>query len=109
MEAIGSHAYQLEVLEGTRCPNVVHASLLPPFKRRDTAKNMVDDKEEFQKVARIVNPTRVKGLVQYQLWRTGCTEFDDRWKTFDHLENFAEKLEEFGQKFPGKLPDERDV
>jgi len=43
-KAIGSHAYQLEVPEGTRWPNVVHITLLKPFRRRDEPRDM--DKDE---------------------------------------------------------------
>jgi len=34
-ETIGTHAYRLEVPEGTRWHNVVHTTLLKPFRTRD--------------------------------------------------------------------------
>ena len=50
VKAIGSHTYRLEVPEGTRCYNVVHSTLLKPFRRRDKPQDMEEDKEEICKV-----------------------------------------------------------
>ena len=60
---MGSHAYRLEVPEGTRCNNVVHTKLLKPFRRRDEPQDMDEDEAEVWEVAEIVNSRTVKGVV----------------------------------------------
>ena len=45
-KAIGSHAYRLEVPDGTRWHNVVHTTVLKPFIRRDEPQDMDEDEEE---------------------------------------------------------------
>ena len=68
----------------------------------------VDDKEIWE-VEEIVNSRRVKGVVQYRMRQSGCTELEDTWEKFDNLDNCSEKLTEFRAKFPRKPRDERDV
>ena len=109
IKAIGFHTYSLEVPEGTRWHNVVHTTLLKPFRRRDEPQDMDEDEEEIWEVEEIVNSRRVKGVVQYQVWWTGCTELLGEWETFEHYDNCPEKLQEFRQKFPRKPRDEKDV
>ena len=70
---------------------------------------MDEHEEEIWEVKEIVNSRRVKGVVQYRVRWTGCTELEDTWKTFEHLDNFPTKLQEFQQKFPRKPRDTRDV
>ena len=70
---------------------------------------MDEDEEVIWKVEEIVNSRRVKGVVQYRVRWTGCTELDDSWETFEYLDNCTKKLQEFQQKFLTKLRDERDV
>ena len=70
---------------------------------------MYEDEEESWEVEEIVNSGRVKGVVQYRVWWTGCTELEDISETFEHLDNCSEKLQEFWQKFLRKPRDERDV
>ena len=53
---------------------------------------MDEYEEEIWKVEEIVNSRRVKGVVQYRVRRTACTELEDTWETFEHLDNYAEKL-----------------
>ena len=108
-KAIGSYAYRLEVPEGIRWHNVVHTTLLKPFRRRDEPQDMEQDEEEIWEVEEIVNSRRVKGVVQYRVRWTGCTELEDTWETFEHLDNCPEKLQEFRQKFPRKPSDEKYV
>ena len=109
IKAIGSHAYRLEVPECTQWNNVVHATLLKLFRRRDEPQDMNEDEEGIWEVEEIVNSRRVKGVVQYRVRWTGCTELEDTWETFEHLDNCPEKLQEFRQKFPRKPRDEKDV
>ena len=70
---------------------------------------MDEDEEEIWEVEETVNARRVKGVVQYRVRWTGCTELEDTLETFDHLDNCPEKLQEFQQKFLRKPRDERDV
>ena len=109
IKAIGSHAYRLEVPERTRWHNVVHTTLLKPFRRRDEPQEMDEDEEEIWEVEEIVNSRRVNGVVQYRVRWTGFTELEDTSETFEHLDNCPEKRQEFRQKFPRKPRDERDV
>ena len=65
IKAIGSHAYRLEVPEGTRWYNVVHTTLLKAFRRRDEPQDMDENEAEVWEVEEIVNSRTVKGVVQY--------------------------------------------
>ena len=109
IRAIGSHAYRLEVPEGTRWHNVLHTTLLKPFRRRDEPQDMDEDDEEIWEVEEIVNSRKVKGVVQYRVRWTGCIELEDTWETCEHLDHCPEKLQELRQKLLRKLRDERDV
>ena len=70
---------------------------------------MDEDDAEVWEVEEIVNSRTVKGVVQYRVRWAGCTKFKDTWETIDHLDNCADKLQEFRQKFPRKPRDEREV
>ena len=72
--AIGSHAYRLEVPEGTRWHNVVHTTLLKPFRRRDEPQDMDEDEAEVSEVEEIVNYRTVQGVVQYRVRWAGCID-----------------------------------
>ena len=109
VKAIGSHTYRLEVPEGTQWHNVVHTTLLKPFRRRDEPQDMEEDEEEIWEVEEIVNSRRVKGVVQYRVRWTGCTALEDTREMFAHLDNCPEKLQEFRQKFLKKPRDEKHV
>ena len=109
IESIGSHAYRLEVPDGSHWHNVVHTELLEPFRRRDEPQDMYEDEEEVRELEEIVNSSTVKGVVQYRVHWTGCTELEDTCGTIDHLDNYYEKLKEFRQKFHRKPPNEREV
>ena len=65
IKAIVSHAYRLEVPEGTGWHNVVHTTLLKPFRRRDKPQDMNEDEEEIWEVEDVVNSRRIKVVVQY--------------------------------------------
>ena len=77
IKAIGSHAYILEVPEGTRWHNVVYSTLLKPFRKRNEHQDMNEDEEEIWEVEEIVNFKRVKEVVQYRVCWIGCTELED--------------------------------
>ena len=70
---------------------------------------MDEDEEEIWEVEEFVNSRRVKGVVEYRVRWTGCTELEDTQETFEPLDNCPEKLRELRQKFPRKPRDERDV
>ena len=65
--AICSHAYRLEVPEGTRRHNVVHTTRLKPFRRRDEPQDMDEDEAEVWEVEEIVNCRTIKGVIQYRM------------------------------------------
>ena len=109
IKAIGSHAYRLEVPEGTRWHNVVHTTLLKLFRRRDEPHDMDEDEAEVWEVEEIVNYRTRKGVVQYRVHWAGCTEFEDTWETIDHLYNCPDKLKEYQPKFLRKPRDKREV
>ena len=109
IKAIGSHVCRLEVPEGTRWHNVVHTTLLKPFRRRDEHQDVDDDEAEVWEVEEIVNSRTVKGVVQYRVHWAGCTKFEDIWKTIDHLDNCPQTLKEVPQKFSREPQDEKEV
>ena len=109
LQPIGSHAYSMEVPEGTRWHNVVHTTLLKPFRRRDEPRGMDEDEAVVREVEGIVNSRTRKGVVQYRLCWAGCMEFEDIWETRYHLYNCTGRLKELRQKFPRKPQDKREV
>ena len=94
IKAIDCHAYQLEVPEGTRCHNLVHTTLLQAARRGYEPQDIDAEEEKTWEVEKLVNSSRVKGVVQYQVQWTGCKELEDTCETFDHLYNCTEKLHE---------------
>ena len=107
--AIGSYAYRSEVPEGTPWHNVLHTTLLKPFRRRDEPQNNNKEKAEVWQVEEIVNSRKLKIVVPYRVRWPGCTEFEDTWETIDTLYDCLDKLKEFPQKFFWKPLDEREV
>ena len=87
----------------------MHTTVLKPYGRRDKPQDMREDEEEIWEGEEIVNSRTVKGVVQYRMQWTGCTELVDTWETFAHLDNCSEKPQEFRKKFPTKPRDEIDV
>ena len=77
IKPIGSHPYRLEVPEGIRWHNVVYTTLHKLFRRRDEVQDMEVDDEEIWEVEEIVNSRKVKGVVQYRVRWSGCTELED--------------------------------
>ena len=64
---MGSHAYRLEVPEGTNWDNVVPSTVLKPFRSRDESQDIYDDEPEVWEVDEIENSRTVKGVVQYRV------------------------------------------
>ena len=108
-KAIGTHAYQLEVPQGTRWHNVVHTTLLKPFRRRDEPQDMEEDEEDVYEVESIIDSRKNRGVVKYRVRWVGYTQFEDTWETFDKLENCPLRVQEFREKHPNKPRDEREV
>ena len=108
-KAVGSHAYQLEVLEGTRWYNVVHTTLLKPFRRRDEPQDMDNDDSNFYEVESIIDSRRNRGVVNYRVRWVGYTQFKDTREMLDMLNNCPLKLQEFLERFPNKPHDLRNV
>jgi len=67
-KAIGTHAYQLELPQGTRWYNVVYTiTLLKPFCRRDESQDMEEYEEDIYQVKSIINFRRNWGVVKYRV------------------------------------------
>jgi len=110
IETIGTHAYKLEVPEGTRWHNVVHITLLKPFRTRDDPQDMDEDEDnEIYKVETILNSRKYTGVVKYRIRWKCYDELGDTWEEFERLDNCPEKFKEYREKFPNKPRDERDV
>jgi len=110
IETIGTHAYRLEVLEGTRGHNIVHASLLKLFRTRDDPQDMDEDEDnEIYEVETILNSRKYTGVVKYRILWKGYDELGDPWEEFGRLDNCPETLKEYPEKFPNKPRDERNV
>ena len=103
------YAYGLEVLKGMGQYNTFLNTLLKPLRWHNEPQYMDMNKEEIWEVREIFNLRRVKGVVQYQVLCTGCTELEDTWQMFDYINNCLKKLQEFWQKFLNKLQDKRYV
>ncbi|KAF8428821.1 hypothetical protein EV426DRAFT_677571 [Tirmania nivea] len=99
----------LEVPDGTRWHNVVHVTLLKPFRQRDVPQDMDEDEKDIFEVESIVDSRKYRGVVKYRVRWVGYTEYEDTWETFDRLDNCPEKLTEYREKFPNKPRDTRDV
>ena len=52
---------------------------------------MDDDEAEVWEVEEIVNTRTLNVVVQYRVHWVGCTEFEDRWETIDHLHNCPDR------------------
>jgi len=71
---------------------------------------MDEDKDnEIYKVVTILNSRKYAGVVKYRIRWKGYDELGDTWEEFERVDNCPEKLEEYREKFPNKLRDERDV
>ena len=108
IQTTGSHAYRLEVPEGTLRHNVVHTTLLKAVRRRDEPQDMHEDEVQVWEVKEIVNFRTRKVVVQYRVRWARCTEFEDPWETIDYLDTCPDMLKEFRQKFPKKPRDEKE-
>ena len=86
-KAIGSHAYQLEVPEGTRWHNVVHITLRKSFNRRNKPQDMDEDELDVYKVEFIIDSRKNRGVVKYRVRWVGYTKFEDTWETLNMLDN----------------------
>ena len=60
--AKGTHAYKLEVPRGTRWHNVVHTTLLKPFRDRAEPQELDEDEEDNYEVEQIVDSRRVREI-----------------------------------------------
>ena len=66
-KAIATHAYQLEVPQGTQWHNIIHTTLFKPFRRRDEPQDMVEDEEDVHKVESIIDSSKNRGGVKYRV------------------------------------------
>ena len=84
---IGTHAYQVEVPQGTQWHNDVQTTLLisNPFHRMNELRHMQEDEEDVYKVKSIIDSRKNKGVVKYKVRQATYTELEDTWETFDKL------------------------
>ena len=108
-KAIGTHAYQLEVPEGTRWHNVVHTTLLKPLRLRDKQQDMEEDEEDVFEVESIVDSRRYRGVVKYRVRWVRYTKFEDISEILNSLDNCPLKLQKFRERFPNKPHDPKSV
>jgi len=109
IEAIGSHAYRLEVPEGTRWHNVVHTTLLKPFNRRNEDQEMDDDDPDVYEVESIIDSRKIHDVVKYRVRWVGHTEFEDTWEMFNKLDNCPDRVKAFCERYPNKPQDIQEV
>ena len=96
IETIGTHTYRLEVPEGTRWYNVVHTTLLKPFRTQDDPQDMDEDEDnEIYKVETILNSRKYAGVVKYRIQWKGYDELGDTWEELERLDNCPKKLKEY--------------
>ena len=60
---------------------------------------MDEDEADLYEDEVIINSTTVKVVVQYRVRCACCTEVEDKLEPINNLENSADKLKEFRQKF----------
>ena len=107
IKAISSRPYRLEVSKGTQLSNVVHANRFKQFRKWDESQDIDAEKTEIWEVEEIVISRRVKGVVQYQVWWTGCPRHEDLSEAYTYLYNCHEKLLESRLKFHRKQRDQK--
>lgn len=109
IKGIGYHGYGPDVPKGKGWHNVIRSTLFEPLRRRDKPQDMYKHEEVIWEVEDIINSRRIKGVVQYYMRLTCCTEVEDIQEMFDHLHNCAKKLQKVQQKLLRKPQDNRDV
>ena len=56
---IGTHAFQLEVPQGTQWHNVVHTTILKPFRKRNEPQDIEEDEEDIYEVESIIDSRKI--------------------------------------------------
>ena len=94
-KVISRHAYKLNIPSNYRLHNVIHTSLLKPFKSRPDWQSQNEYGPEFNEediefdVERVIDSRRRRGKVEYRI----------RW------DGYQEQLNEFHLKFPRLMVD----
>jgi len=68
-----------------------------------------DEDNEIYEVETILNSRKYAGVVKYRKRLKDYDGLGDTWEEFERLDNCAEKLKVYREKFPNKPRDERDV
>ena len=104
IKVVSRHAYKLEYPKGIRMHDVVHTSLLKPFRSR--AENEMDEdtddeqKDLFFDVEKIVDSKRFGNTIKYRVRWKGYDETDDTWEPFENVENVIHLVKDFHQLKP---------
>ena len=113
---VGSSAYRLELPKRIRMHNVIHVSLLKPYKpsregREWRLEDIAEKGEEIEyDVEAIIDSRKRRGGVVYRTRWLDCTEEEDTWEPLDNLKGSEETealLRQFHERNPNKPRDPR--
>ena len=112
---VGSSAYRLELPKRIRMHNVIHVSLLKPYKSRPGLEWRLEDIAEEGKdleydVEGIIDSRKRRSGVVYRTRWLDCTEEEDTWEPWDNLKGSEETealLRKFHEEHPNKPRDPR--
>ena len=82
--------------------NVIHPSLLKPFKNRHNDEMQVDDEEEdlFFEVENIINSKRFGRTIKYRVHWKGYDKTDDMWEPFENIKQVMDLIRVFHRSKP---------
>ena len=105
--AIGSYAYRVKLPQRMRMHNVIHVSLLKPYKGERTEGWRLQDApetavEQYQAQA-ILDSKKQRGGVVYRIRWVGYEEEEDTWESWESLQG-AKDTEELVTQFHRRLP-----
>ena len=82
--------------------NVIHTSLLKPFRSRNNDEMQVDDEEEdlFFEVENIIDSKRFGRTIKYRVRWKGYDETDDTWEPFENIKQVTDLIKVFHRSKP---------
>ena len=77
--------------------NVIHTSLLKPFKSRDDDEMQIDDEEEdlFFEVENIIDSKHFGQIIKYRVNWKGYDKTDDTWEPFENIKEVMDLIRIF--------------
>ena len=77
--------------------NVIHTSLLKPFKSRNDDEIQMDNEEEdlFFEVENIINSKCFGRTIKYRVCWKGYDETDDTWEPFENIKQVTDLIRVF--------------